>query len=100
MSVCSTLPVSSYSSFTRQHLAQPSQRDSHSSRFISASFLRRQNGSSLSLESLSEVFGDVIGRRVRGEMGEVIAVGPHEIEKRRVVHGIVGALAHLLVVDA
>src|SRR5450432_3521637 len=97
MSVWSTWPVSSYSSFTRQHLAQPSQSDSHSARDISASFLRRQKGSSS--EPLVEVFDDVIGCGFVDEMGEVIAVGSHEIDERGVIHGVVRALAHLLVID-
>src|SRR6201986_3609003 len=104
MSVCSTSPVSSYSSLTRQHLAQPSQSDSHSWRVICDRVLRRQNGrSGSSAGRISELFPDrlrdVVGFGIDIEMPDVASVGPHEIDDGRMVHGVVGALAGLVVED-
>src|ERR1700758_1474871 len=110
MSVCSTSPVSSYSSLTRQHLAQPSQSDSHSWRFICDSVLRRQNGRAGSagatlleaalLELLADRLGDVIGFGIHAEVTEIVPVGPHQIDDGRVVHGVVRPVADLVVVDS
>src|SRR5579872_2236820 len=110
MSVWSTSPVSSYSSLIRQHLAQPSHRDSHSPLVIWARDLRRQNGSDSSgagelacfvfLEFGTNPRRNVVGRRLHAEMAEIFAVRPHEVDDRAVVHGIVRPLAHFGIVDA
>src|SRR5471032_1832673 len=106
MLVLSTSPVSSYSSLTRQHLAQPSQSDSHSGRLIWTSVLVRKKGRSpaasagAASESLLKVFEDVIGRNIRRIVGQIASIRPHDIDDRRVIHRIIGALAGLLVIDA